>query len=130
MSTLSGPKTIRVRGWKSKGIMGRGRVRSEDRSTETAADCTGTLRVPCGATKRSNDLEQARHRSVPAIRLRQLFGEPLGRDLEGPGAEQEIDDVAFVRLQPIELDRGNRADVQAVDVRGVGQRSLEGSDRR
>ena len=46
------------------------------------------------------------------------------RQLVGSGTEQELDDVAFVRLQPIELDGGNRSDVQAVDVRGVGQLAL------
>jgi AbrB family looped-hinge helix DNA binding protein len=38
------------------------------------------------------------------------------RDKIRPGAEQEIDDVPFVRLQPVERRGGNRADVQAVDV--------------
>src|ERR1700722_12807827 len=44
-----------------------------------------------------------------------------GAVLEGAGAEQEVDDVAFVRLQPVEGDRFYRADVEAVDVRRVEQ---------
>ena len=48
----------------------------------------------------------------------------LLRQLVGPGAEQEVDDVAFVRLQPVELDGGDRADVEPVDVDGVGQLRL------
>ena len=39
--------------------------------------------------------------------------------MEGAGAEEEIDDVAFVWLQPIELDGGNVADVQTIDVGGI-----------
>ena len=42
-----------------------------------------------------------------------------------PGAEQEIDDVAFVRLQPVQLDRRDRPEVQPVDVRRVEQAALE-----
>ena len=38
-----------------------------------------------------------------------------------PGAEQEVDDVAFVRLQPVEGDRFNRADIKPVDVGRVEQ---------
>ena len=41
--------------------------------------------------------------------------------LECPRSEQEIDDVAFVRLQPVELQRFNFANIQPVDVRGVNQ---------
>ncbi len=52
-------------------------------------------------------------------------GELLLRNLIGAGAEQELDDVPFVRLQPVELDRGDRSDVEPVDVRGVGQGPLE-----
>src|SRR5688572_14436362 len=45
--------------------------------------------------------------------------QPLGRHLEGAGAEQEVHDVAFVGLEPVERDRRDRADVQAIDVRRV-----------
>ena len=41
------------------------------------------------------------------------------RGLERARAEQEVDEVAFVRLQPVQADRRDRPDVQAVDVRGV-----------
>ena len=47
--------------------------------------------------------------------------QPVLVELERPGPEQEIDDVALVRLQPVELDRRHRADVQPVDVRRVEQ---------
>ncbi len=44
--------------------------------------------------------------------------------LQGSRAEQKIHDVSFVRLQPIELRGGNRAEIQAVDVRRVHKRLL------
>ena len=53
--------------------------------------------------------------------------------LEGAGTEEEVDDVPFVRLQPVELDGGHRAEVEAVDVGGVEQllpeRSIFGDPR-
>src|SRR5262249_41836130 len=42
-----------------------------------------------------------------------------GTVLEGAVPEQEVDDVAFVRLQPVEGDRLQRADVEPVDIRRV-----------
>src|SRR5688572_17184083 len=48
--------------------------------------------------------------------LRRLSLQLLRRRLEGPGAEEEIDDVPFVRLQPVELDGGDGTDVQPIDV--------------
>src|SRR5712664_859841 len=45
--------------------------------------------------------------------------------LEGARTEQELYDIAFMRLQPIELDGGNGSDVQAIDVGPVEQRALE-----
>ena len=41
--------------------------------------------------------------------------------LERSRAEQEVDDVAFVGLEPVELGGGDGADVEAVDVMGVGE---------
>ena len=41
--------------------------------------------------------------------------------LERAAAVQEVDDVPFMRLQPVELQRLHLADVQAVDVGGVDQ---------
>src|SRR4030095_4839246 len=46
---------------------------------------------------------------------------PLGRCLEGAGAEQEIDNVALMWLEPVQLDGRDRPDVQAIDVRGLEQ---------
>src|SRR5262245_45133718 len=37
------------------------------------------------------------------------------RGLERAGAEQEIDDVALVRLQPVELNRRHRSEIQSID---------------
>ena len=45
--------------------------------------------------------------------------------LESAGAEQEIDDVALVRLQPVERDRLHRSDVEPIDVGGIEQRLRE-----
>src|SRR5262249_3544113 len=53
--------------------------------------------------------------------------------LEGSRPEEEINDVAFVRLQPVQLDRRYRSDVQPVDIRRVEERALKSpvrSDRR
>ena len=41
------------------------------------------------------------------------------------GRVQEIDDVAFVRLKPVEPNRRNRTEVQAIDVRRVEKRPAE-----
>ena len=43
------------------------------------------------------------------------------RRLKRARAEQELDDVAFVRLQPVELRRRHRAEVQPIDVHRVEQ---------
>src|SRR5436190_5619008 len=48
----------------------------------------------------------------------------LHRRLEGAGTEQELYDIPLVRLQPIQLDCRNRADIQAIDMRGVDQLPL------
>ncbi len=42
--------------------------------------------------------------------------QPLRRGLKGTGAEEKINDVPFVRLEPVELDGRDGADVQTVDV--------------
>ncbi len=41
--------------------------------------------------------------------------------LKGSCPEQEVDDVAFVRLHPVQLVGPNFADVQAVNVRRIQQ---------
>jgi hypothetical protein len=41
------------------------------------------------------------------------------RDLERTGAEKEFNDVAFVRLEPVELRGGNGTGVQPVDMDGI-----------
>ena len=41
-----------------------------------------------------------------------------------PGTKEKFDDIAFVRLQPIELDGRDRADVQAVDLGRIDQLAL------
>src|SRR5262249_48613830 len=60
--------------------------------------------------------------------LLDYFLQTLGRQftlkLKGAGAEQEIDDVALVRLQPVELDRRDRPEVQPVDVRRIDELPL------
>ena len=57
------------------------------------------------------------------IRMR-VSGSALRR-LERPRAEQEIDDVAFVRLQPVELDGRHRTEVEPVDVHRVDEPAAE-----
>src|SRR4051812_26107475 len=47
------------------------------------------------------------------------------RRLEGTRAEQEIDDVAFVGLEPVELNRRNRTEVEAIDMDRVDQAPAE-----
>src|SRR6266850_2448025 len=47
------------------------------------------------------------------------------RRLKCPRTEQELDDVAFVWLKPIELNGWNGADVQTVDVGGVDEFPLK-----
>src|SRR5258708_1774230 len=49
---------------------------------------------------------------------------PFLRNLKCPGPKQEIDNVALVRLEPVEFGRRDRADVQTVDVRRVRQLAL------
>jgi hypothetical protein len=45
--------------------------------------------------------------------------------LERLAAAEEVDDTSLVRLEPAQLGRRHRTDVQAVDVRPVEQRPLE-----
>src|SRR6202790_1315557 len=47
------------------------------------------------------------------------------RRLERARAEQELDDVAFVRLEPVELDGRNRTEIQSIDVNRVHQCAAE-----
>src|ERR1051326_7411704 len=56
-----------------------------------------------------------------------------GRRLEGARAKEEINDVAFVWLKPVELDGRNRAAVESVNVSGIDELVLPGlifGDRR
>src|SRR5206468_2192711 len=46
------------------------------------------------------------------------------RSLKRPRAEEKLDDVALVRLQPVELDGGDGAEIQTVDVRRIEQLAL------
>ena len=46
--------------------------------------------------------------------------------LERTVPEQEVDDVAFVRLEPVQLDRLHFADIEPIHVGGIDQRPLEG----
>src|SRR5713101_602996 len=43
------------------------------------------------------------------------------RGLERPGTEQELDEVAFVRLQPVQLRGRHRPEVEPIDVHGVDE---------
>src|SRR3954470_8788598 len=52
------------------------------------------------------------------ILIRYSLRSYLGR-LERARAEQKVDDVAFVRLEPVELNRRNRTEIQPVDVHGI-----------
>ena len=47
------------------------------------------------------------------------------RDLKRAGAIQEIDDVAFVRLEPVESGRGDGTKIQPIDVLSIQQRTTE-----
>ena len=49
---------------------------------------------------------------------------PLG-GLKCPGPEQEVDDVAFVRLQPVQLNRRHRTKIEPIDVHGIDQLAAE-----
>lgn len=55
------------------------------------------------------------------------------RVLKGAFAEEKVDDVAFMWLQPVEGQRFDFADVEPINIRGIKQLSLEAfivSDRR
>jgi hypothetical protein len=45
--------------------------------------------------------------------------------LKGTCSEQEVDDVSFVRLEPVELDRLDFTDIQSIDVGGIEELSSE-----
>jgi hypothetical protein len=47
------------------------------------------------------------------------------RHLKRAGAIQEIDDVAFVRLEPVESGRGDGTKIQPIDVLSIQQRTTE-----
>ena len=57
------------------------------------------------------------------IKMR-LNGDLFQHGLKCPGTEQELYNIAFMWLKPVELDRRNRADVQAVDLMRVDQLAL------
>src|SRR5436190_16535927 len=99
VSIFPGPNTIRVRGWKSKGDM---RKNDEIRMTN---DEWGVLQSELGI----HDCLFIRHSE---FEFRHFFL----RRLQRPVPEQEVNDVPFVRLQPIEAGGGEGAEVQAVDV--------------
>src|SRR5439155_26813388 len=46
-------------------------------------------------------------------------------NLKSPSAEQEVYDVPFMRLKPVKLNRRERSDVEAIDVRSVDQSALK-----
>src|SRR5207244_3329349 len=48
-----------------------------------------------------------------------------GGRLERTGAEQKLHDVSFVRLEPVELNRRDRTQIQTIDVHGVDERLAE-----
>ena len=60
---------------------------------------------------------QARSRREVHCTTTAVSGGKRAFKLERAGAEQEVHDAALVRLQPVELDRRDRPDVQPVDVR-------------
>ena len=62
----------------------------------------------------------ARRESIsPVRRLRCRFA------LKCPGPVEEVDNIAFVGLQPVELRRGDGAQVEPVDVFAIEQLSTE-----
>src|ERR1700677_1363908 len=44
--------------------------------------------------------------------------------LKRPRTEQKLDNIALMRLQPVELQRRDRSQIQSIDLRGVDQSSL------
>jgi len=46
-----------------------------------------------------------------------------------PRAEEKVDDVAFVRLEPVELDGRNRTEIEAVDMHRVNELATETGHR-
>ena len=48
---------------------------------------------------------------------------PVAECSGGTGSEQEVDDVSFVRLEPVELDRLDFTDIQSIDVCGIEELS-------
>ena len=55
----------------------------------------------------------------------QVAGRLKSAPLESSGPEEKFHNVPFVRLQPIELDRRDRTQVQAIDVCSVYEPALE-----
>src|SRR5579864_4799032 len=47
------------------------------------------------------------------------------RRLKRARPEQELDDVAFVRLEPVELNGRDRTEIQSIDVNRIHQRAPE-----
>lgn len=67
----------------------------------------------------SDDLDAFLH-LIPLHRNSKLMGR-WQAVLEGSVPKQEVDDVAFVRLQPVQGTGWNRADVESVDVASIHQ---------
>src|SRR6187431_1599947 len=47
------------------------------------------------------------------------------RGLQRARAVQEIDDIAFVGLEPVQPNRGDRAEIEAIDMRRVEERAAQ-----
>ena len=60
-------------------------------------------------------------------------GPKLLGNLVGPRAKEKIDEIPFVRLQPIQSICGNRSDIQSIDIgaiaRGFDQVAITRNDR-
>src|SRR5688500_15420465 len=88
----------------------------------TGTRCTS---CPCASSSAASALSRKQLPqyipAAPAVIERIFMEPPPSHRLEGPRPEQELDDVAFVRLHPVQAGRRHRPEVEAIDVDGVEQ---------
>src|SRR5713101_5983981 len=108
------------------GVYSGSNVTSWPRATSSAASALSRRQLPQYMPPAPAVMERIfmRRETLPG-RTREPRAPLQRRPLKRARAEQKFDDVAFVRLEPVELDGRNRTEIQSIDVNRVDQRATE-----
>lgn len=75
--------------------------------------CTAAHR----AISEANPSERSVRMSVESLGF--VAGVSVSDDLQRPLSKQKLHDITLMRLQPIELNRGDRTKIQSIDENGI-----------